>query len=143
MSKQRVFNYLERMAKHISDNQMYLFVGWDNEYMSMLARIHEFGTIKIPSRPHRRNTLAKYGVTWRKYLVKQLKENDYDIELALNRLGDMARRNYGSIIRQGEFHPLAPKTLYHRKLKDIRGTLPLNATGEMARQLMFKVVKDE
>jgi hypothetical protein len=163
---QKKFDKLEIKIKNLSKQNYTVSVGWFNAEMAKIAKIQEYGahinvtqkmrifmlktyginlfgkdTITIPPRPHMQETKNKFIDSWKKKLATLLKRNNYDLEKSLSTLSLIMVQDYKSVFADAKFKDLSSATLHIRQIKNIGGTQPLVASGEMQRQIDGKVFK--
>jgi hypothetical protein len=161
------FNVLNDKLKNINKQKYTLFVGWDTPEMSKIAAIQEYGAtitvtdkmrgflsakygihlkksttqIVIPPRAHRYQVVKENDKKWTKELKKILIQNKFDVKKSLDILGYVMAQDYKTIIKNANFDKLSEATLLIRHVEGIAGSAPLNATGEMERQITSEVYK--
>lgn len=158
----KYLDHLRDGLKEINSQKTTLFVGWEDEFLSLLARTHEYGThnagknhnITIPPRPHRQQTKDKNKDKWIKVLTQLLETNNYDVAYSFKQLGDIMSMDWRDIIKNANFTPLAKSTIKARirtqnqkpNAKNpkpvIYGDAPLNATGDLLRGIDYKVTNE-
>ena len=102
-------------------------------YVAQVARIQEYGSIKIPPRPFFRNAIDNNMQKWLDFLGRDL-VNTNNAELSYNRLGEMARGDIVESITQLDTPPNAPKTIARKGSSN-----PLIDTGFLRANVTFKV----
>lgn len=125
----------------ISSNNKRLEVGFfesakyeNGEYVANVAKIQEYGTLKIPARPFFRNAIAKNGAKWLTFMKNQFTSNQ-NLDLSLNQAGELARGDIVASIMQTNNPPNAEATI-----KAKGSSKPLIDTGFMRASVTFKVV---
>ena len=102
-------------------------------YVAQVARIQEYGSIKIPPRPFFRNAIDNNMQKWLDFLGRDL-VNTNNAELSYNRLGEMARGDIVESITQLDTPPNTPKTIARKGSSN-----PLIDTGFLRANVTFKV----
>lgn len=102
-------------------------------HAASVGRWMEFGTLKIPMRPFLRPTVDKNIKRWTAFLHTQLK-GGADVELSLNRVGELARGDIIKSLTSVTSPPLAEATI-KRKGSD----KPLIDTGFLRASIDYKV----
>ena len=92
----------------------------------------------IPLRPFFRKTIAEHSSEWGKQAAQLLKSNNYDVDVALNKLGDHIAGQITETIRTYKEPSNAQSTI---KKKGFNA--PLRETGTMARLISYEVSDDE
>lgn len=105
----------------------------EGTYVAEVARIQEYGSIKIPPRPFFRNAIDNNMQKWLDFLGRDL-VNTNNAELSYNRLGEMARGDIVESITQLDTPPNAPKTIARKGSSN-----PLIDTGFLRANVTFKV----
>ena len=105
----------------------------EGTYVAQVARIQEYGSIKIPPRPFFRNAIDNNMQKWIDFLGRDL-VNTNNAELSYNRLGEMARGDIAESITQLDTPPNAPKTIARKGSSN-----PLIDTGFLRANVTFKV----
>ncbi|EGC6704068.1 hypothetical protein H9W57_001063 [Campylobacter jejuni] len=106
----------------------------NGEYVANVAKIQEYGTLKIPARPFFRNAIAKNGAKWLTFMKNQFTSNQ-NLDLSLNQAGELARGDIVASIMQTNNPPNAEATI-----KAKGSSKPLIDTGFMRASVTFKVV---
>lgn len=106
----------------------------NGEYVANVAKIQEYGTLKIPARPFFRNAIAKNGAKWLTFMKNQFTSNQ-NLDLSLNQAGELARGDIVASIMQTNNPPNAETTI-----KAKGSSKPLIDTGFMRASVTFKVV---
>ena len=106
----------------------------NGEYVANVAKIQEYGTLKIPARPFFRNAIAKNGAKWLTFMKNQFTSNQ-NLDLSLNQAGELARGDIVASIMQTNNPPNAEATI-----KAKGSSKPLINTGFMRASVTFKVV---
>lgn len=91
-------------------------------------------TITIPSRPFFRTMLTEDGPTWGPKSGKVLKAADFNVDVALNRMGEYIKGKLQGSIRELVDPPLAPSTIRAKGFAK-----PLIDTGHMLNSVDFEV----
>ena len=98
--------------------------------------------LTIPPRAHRRTVMINNMQKWQKMFKKIiLKNKDFDMYKSLSMLGMIMVQDYKAIIKTNKFQELSDMTLKIREIKDISGSQPLYATGEMERQITAEIIR--
>ena len=105
----------------------------EGTYVAQVARIQEYGSIKIPPRPFFRNAIDNNMQKWLDFLGRDL-VNTNNAELSYNRLGEVARGDIVESITQLDTPPNAPKTIARKGSSN-----PLIDTGFLRANVTFKV----
>ena len=105
----------------------------EGAYVAEVARIQEYGNIKIPPRPFFRNAIDNNMQKWLDFLGRDL-VNTSNAEVSYNRLGEMARGDIVESITQLDTPPNAPKTIARKGSSN-----PLIDTGFLRANVTFKV----
>lgn len=105
----------------------------EGTYVAQVARIQEYGSLKIPPRPFFRNAIDNNMQKWLDFLGRDL-VNTNNAELSYNRLGEMARGDIVESITQLDTPPNAPKTIARKGSSN-----PLIDTGFLRANVTFKV----
>ena len=114
----------------------------DGTPVAMIAAVHEFGSPShgIPERPFLRVAVEKNRVKYvrlnRINLVKMLR-GQMGMEQALGQLGEMAKGDVQSEIRNGDFVPLKAATIRRKG-----SSKPLIDTGQMVQSISW-VLEDK
>lgn len=110
---------LARIASQLSNGKV-LRVGFlsnatypDGKPVAMIAAIQDFGApgAGIPPRPFFRNMIAAKSGEWPKALGDLLKDNDYDVDKALELTGHGIKGQLQQSIRDFSGVPLKPATI--------------------------------
>lgn len=102
-------------------------------YVASVASFNEYGTAKIPPRPFFRNAVAKNSNKWNDILTNELR-NSVDVELAYNRVGEVAKGDIVESIMQTNTPPNSPLTIAKKK-----SSKPLVDTSFMRSSVNYKV----
>ena len=102
-------------------------------YVASVASFNEYGTAKIPPRPFFRNAIAKNSNKWNDILANELR-NSVDVELAYNRVGEIAKGDIVESIMQTNTPPNSPLTIAKKK-----SSKPLVDTSFMRSSVNYKV----
>lgn len=102
-------------------------------YVASVASFNEYGTAKIPPRPFFRNAIAKNSNKWNDILANELR-NSVDVELAYNRVGEIAKGDIVESIMQTNTPPNSPLTIAKK-----RSSKPLVDTSFMRSSVNYKV----
>lgn len=102
-------------------------------YVASVASFNEYGTAKIPPRPFFRNAIAKNSNKWNDILTNELR-NSVDVELAYNRVGEVAKGDIVESIMQTNTPPNSPLTIAKKK-----SSKPLVDTSFMRSSVNYKV----
>lgn len=102
-------------------------------YVASVASFNEYGTAKIPPRPFFRNAIAKNSNKWNDILANELR-NSVDVELAYNRVGEVAKGDIVESIMQTNTPPNSPLTIAKK-----RSSKPLVDTSFMISSVNYKV----
>lgn len=102
-------------------------------YVASVASFNEYGTAKIPPRPFFRNAIAKNSNKWNDILANELR-NSVDVELAYNRVGEVAKGDIVESIMQTNTPPNSPLTIAKKK-----SSKPLVDTSFMRSSVNYKV----
>lgn len=102
-------------------------------YVASVASFNEYGTAKIPPRPFFRNAIAKNSNKWNDILANELR-NSVDVELAYNRVGEVAKGDIVESIMQTNTPPNSPLTISKK-----RSSKPLVDTSFMRSSVNYKV----
>lgn len=102
-------------------------------YVASVASFNEYGTSKIPPRPFFRNAVAKNSNKWNDILTNELR-NSVDVELAYNRVGEVAKGDIVESIMQTNTPPNSPLTIAKKK-----SSKPLVDTSFMRSSVNYKV----
>ena len=102
-------------------------------YVASVASFNEYGTAKIPPRPFFRNAIAKNSNKWNDILTSELR-NSVDVELAYNRVGEVAKGDIVESIMQTNTPPNSPLTIAKKK-----SSKPLVDTSFMRSSVNYKV----
>ena len=102
-------------------------------YVASVASFNEYGTAKIPPRPFFRNAIAKNSNKWNDILTNELR-NSVDVELAYNRVGEVAKGDIVESIMQTNTPPNSPLTIAKK-----RSSKPLVDTSFMRSSVNYKV----
>ena len=120
----------------------------DGTPTAQVAYWNEFGTIRreedidgggdilsiqTPARPFFRTMISEGSPTWGKKLGKILKAADYDVELALNRMGEVMQGQLLASIDAMVDPPNAPSTIKRKGFNK-----PLVDTGKMRKSVEEK-----
>lgn len=118
-------------------------IGWFDSKNATKAKTHEYGTPKVPRRPHlykvfQSNEFKNYYNT---PFMNDLLAND--LEKGLNKIGQLFIQYYKTYVLGSRVTPpLSPQTI---KIKQQKGslfpTIPLVDTLEMLNAIQFKVHK--
>ncbi|EEA8775462.1 hypothetical protein G3832_001343 [Campylobacter jejuni] len=108
----------------------------NGEHVANVAKIQEYGTLKIPARPFFRNAIAKNGAKWLTFMKNQFTSNQ-NLDLSLNQAGELARGDIVMSIMRTNTPPNAEATI-----KAKGSSKPLIDTGFMRNSVTFKVVKN-
>ncbi|HDZ5042716.1 TPA: hypothetical protein RTG66_001553 [Campylobacter jejuni] len=140
------FNLREEFDKKFSNilnNKHKLEVGFfetakyeNGEYVANVAKIQEYGTLKIPTRPFFRTAIQKNQGKWLNIFKNQTLVNQ-DLELSLNQVGEIARGDIVNSIMQTNTPPNAEATI-----KAKGSSKPLIDTGFMRSSVNFRVVRN-
>ncbi len=95
---------------------------------------NEFGTIRIPTRPFFRSTIARESKTWGDKLSKAVVATNYDGQRALGLLGQSMRDDIESAIAGWSTPPNAPRTIAAKGFNK-----PLVHHGTMQRAVDYEV----
>lgn len=105
----------------------------EGAYVAQVARIQEYGSIKIPPRPFFRNAIDNNMQKWLDFLGRDL-VNTNNAETSYNRLGEVVRGDIVESITQLDTPPNAPKTIARKGSSN-----PLIDTGFLRANVTFKV----
>lgn len=111
----------------------------DGTPVAMIAAVHEFGSPSqgIPERPFLRVAVQrnrqKYVRLNRINLVKMLR-GQATVDQALGQLGEMAKGDVQTEIRNGDFAPLKPATIKRKG-----SSRPLIDTGQMVQSIVWEL----
>ena len=105
----------------------------EGAYVAQVARIQEYGSLKIPPRPFFRNAIDNNMQKWLDFLGRDL-VNTNNAETSYNRLGEVARGDIVESITQLDAPPNAPKTIVRKGSSN-----PLIDTGFLRANVTFKV----
>ena len=105
----------------------------EGTYVAQVARIQEYGSIKIPPRPFFRNAIDNNMQRWLDFLGRDL-VNTNNAETSYNRLGEVVRGDIVESITQLDTPPNAPKTIARKGSSN-----PLIDTGFLRSNVTFKV----
>lgn len=105
----------------------------EGTYVAQVARIQEYGSIKIPPRPFFRNAIDNNMQKWLDFLGRDL-VNTNNAETSYNRLGEVVRGDIVESITQLDTPPNAPKTIARKGSSN-----PLIDTGFLRANVTFKV----
>ena len=105
----------------------------EGTYVAQVARIQEYGSLKIPPRPFFRNAIDNNMQKWLDFLGRDL-VNTNNAETSYNRLGEVARGDIVESITQLDTPPNAPKTIARKGSSN-----PLIDTGFLRANVTFKV----
>ncbi|EAH7944963.1 hypothetical protein EP189_08720 [Campylobacter jejuni] len=108
----------------------------NGEHVANVAKIQEYGTLKIPARPFFRTAVSKNQGKWLGIFKNQFLANQ-DFNLSLNQVGEVARGDIVASIMQTNNPPNAEATI-----KAKGSSKPLIDTGFMRNSVTFKVVKN-
>ncbi|EDK9115146.1 hypothetical protein GHK77_08705 [Campylobacter jejuni] len=108
----------------------------NGEHVANVAKIQEYGTLKIPARPFFRNAIAKNGAKWLTFMKNQFTSNQ-NLDLSLNQAGELARGDIVMSIMRTNTPPNSDATI-----KAKGSSKPLIDTGFMRNSVTFKVVKN-
>ncbi|EHT2883436.1 hypothetical protein KXJ91_001428 [Campylobacter coli] len=108
----------------------------NGEHVANVAKIQEYGTLKIPARPFFRTAVSKNQGKWLGILKNQFLANQ-DFNLSLNQVGEVARGDIVVSIMKTNTPPNAEATI-----KAKGSSKPLIDTGFMRNSVTFKVVKN-
>lgn len=132
----------EKLNGILDKNNLKLKVGFfetakyeNGDYVAQIAKIQEYGTLKIPKRPFFRTAIAKNQKKWLNILKSQLMQSS-DIELAYNQVGEIARGDVVLSINSTNTPPNAKSTI-----KAKGSSKPLIDTGFLRSSVSFKVTK--
>lgn len=101
-----------------------------------VAKIQEYGTLKIPARPFFRIAIDKNTAKWFNVFKNQFLVNN-NIELSLNQVGEVARGDVVSSITNLMSPPLSEVTI-----KKKGSSKPLIDTGFLRASVNYKVSKN-
>lgn len=101
-----------------------------------VAKIQEYGTLKIPARPFFRIAIDKNTAKWFNVFKNQFLVNN-NIELSLNQVGEVARGDVVSSITNLMSPPLSDVTI-----KKKGSSKPLIDTGFLRASVNYKVSKN-
>ena len=107
----------------------------DGTFVADVAKINEFGTLKIPSRPFFRNAIENNTKKWVNFLAKDLVKFE-NAEMCYNRLGEVVRGDIVKSINQTNSPANSPITI-----KAKGSSKPLVDTGFLRANVTFKVGK--
>lgn len=105
-------------------------------HVAQVAFWDEFGTVRAPSRPFFRTTIAKESPTWGENLSKAVVHYGYNGELALRAVGQAMRDDVEASIQRWTTPPNTPSTIARKGFNK-----PLVHTAVMLRSPDFEVVK--
>lgn len=105
----------------------------EGAYVAQVARIQEYGSLKIPPRPFFRNAIDNNMQKWLDFLGRDL-VNTNNAETSYNRLGEVVRGDIVESITQLDIPPNAPKTIARKGSSN-----PLIDTGFLRANVTFKV----
>lgn len=116
------------------------FNGSEQNRMPDIARMNEYGTTDIPSRPFMRDTINECSKKWASMVMKSKKK-----------LAETIKNDIVRVIKRGDFVPNAYITIYGGWMRSrqtnewIRikgkglGKPPLTDTGKMANSVEYKI----
>ena len=111
----------------------------DGTPVAMIAAVHEFGSPSqgIPERPFLRVAVQRHRLEYirlnRINLVKMLR-GQMTADQALGQLGEMAKGDVQTEIRNGDFAPLKPATIRRKG-----SSKPLIDTGQMVQSIAWEL----
>lgn len=98
----------------------------DGTLVAAVAAYNNFGTDKIPPRPFFSNMVAEKSGDWPRAIAKNLKANNYDVELTLGLVGQGIKDQLQQSIKDTNSPPLAKSTIQRKGFEK-----PLIDTGQM------------
>lgn len=108
----------------------------DGTAVAQVAFWNEFGTVRAPSRPFFRTTIAKESPEWGDKLAKAVVYYNYDGAAALRALGQSMRDDLEASIIRWSTPPNAPRTIARKGFNK-----PLVHTGDMAKAPDFELTE--
>lgn len=145
------FDKLAKKLEKANKDTLVIFVGWENEKYSGIAKMQEYGgatrfggkTVHIPARPHKKQTIEKNRAKWKATLSK-LFDADKDILTITQLLALSILQSYQAEMKSGNFTALSPATIEGRKKRKNSpnfGTTPLDDTGDLIRNMTHEVYR--
>lgn len=131
--KQKLDDYLKATGNKLEMGFFEEAVYSNGIHAASVGKWMEFGTLKIPMRPFLRPAVDKNIKRWTAFLHSQLK-GGADVELSLNRTGELARGDIVKSLTSVTSPPLAEATI-KRKGSD----KPLIDTGFLRASIDYKV----
>ena len=148
---------LSKLIESIKQSKKQLNVGFLNEKNAIIATKNEYGgtfatdkaykergeakgitvpdQITIPARPFMQMTFNNNQTKWAKILSTTLKNNNLNVDLALNYVGDFAKADIRDTIEHGNFVENSARTIA------IKGNdHPLIDSGEMMNSIDYEVL---
>ncbi|WP_291952728.1 hypothetical protein [Campylobacter sp.] len=140
------FNLISEVDKKLDNlltkNKQRLEVGFfetakyeNGKSVASVAKLQEYGNLKIPARPFFRTAIYKNKVKWLDIFKNQFLSNS-NVTLSLNQVGEVARGDIVASIMQMNTPPNSELTI---KIK--KSSKPLIDTGFMRASVNFKVVE--
>lgn len=136
---------LRKIASGLSGGNVVLRVGFlegatypqGGKPVAMIAAIQEFGAPRagIPPRPFFRHMIANHSGEWPAAIAAQLKDTDYNVPLAMDRVGAGIAGQLRQSIIDTNSPPLALSTIAHKG-----HSKPLIDTGHMINSIDHEVL---